>query len=591
MRQISHTTLLTAGAMILMGGITSTAFAQEFSLSAPDTTPFPGQVVNVDVVVNSPGLTDFAAANFTVSTSSPLVTGISGSQAIEGFQYADNSPSRAGGTEYRAVVYAPAGSDQVETAENLVISTLQVQISPAATPGDTIELVFDEVGGAGTGFEADGITALVGISNASGDSITPSGEVRPSRQALTLTVSEAAVNETIVFTTDSEPGIQESWTFGQGYPSFEGENTERITMPVFGQMEIIAPFVFGFFNTWIERDQDNAILNNYFYQDIEEDNGLLFIRWDVGSNAETVNEMPQVRLRTAAGDNEFFVNYLFTEDQDNGNEVLPVSGSNRTYWTVTYTDPTIMVSAEDDPSGGATGLLTAYDVVGFGATADNIPGTTITASQIDFYEVIPSSTLSGETVVYEPVLANNEANFVDAGLPEANGGVDFSTEATDQGLKITFSEDPSGFFGEFDPVTGIFGDFSFGFAFWEVKPENTPTFTVQQDKIYKIEITASSENGIPPQLRLRMNFLNNEVGFETGIDTSDLGVAGAPDFGPDADGNTYTTFYVPAPEVVGQSPQIALDAIHVFPQRTNSSVIINSLKVTEYDMPNAISID
>lgn len=188
---------LLAGALALA---TASAQAQQFSFASSTLSAAPGGTATIEVFLSG-APSGVAAANFTVRLAATAGSQVRFDQATStsplqasGFTYEFNRAlSRSGvanGTiqgnvvEFRGVLYPSGGAVTTFGAgSSTKIAEIVVPIAAGASGSFQVELVS----------AVDSSVGLLGVSNASGASLVPTGQARPGGGLLTINVSDPVV--------------------------------------------------------------------------------------------------------------------------------------------------------------------------------------------------------------------------------------------------------------------------------------------------------------------------------------------------------------------------------------------------------------
>lgn len=577
------------GALLLAGGFSSSAFAQSPTFILESTSAAPGQTAQVKVYLQD-GPTDTSAINFTVSVPSGQADLLSGNMTgavaagWTGYASDQNAPSK---TEYRAVVYPASGSSPsaVNTTGKTHVWTINVPIASGAANGSQLNVNVRNT------FDTDGITGLVGISNAAGQSIhgteTPGPNNVRGIGAQNAVVSISTFGDTTVFPVDSGfEGFQGFPPFVKLYPTREvivdpgtiipGETGVRVDIT--GQagqgINITSNSInyFGFFQT-----AGNTQVS-------PGENQVLVTKYVVGSTAPASDprQTPTIRLRANA-DNYAQVSIFQEAAADPalvGDVVVPTAGNDRTLVNLVH-------APASASNGTRDGFLLAFDVLAFGTGA---AGNVLTIKSLEVSAVNPANLGAGTTVYSHNFATSGDDGFTGTANSGSINPVMASTLSTAGGLTIT----PA------DPDPSDANGFSFG------RFEKTTNWTVAANKIYRVQFNLASTATTPVQsntARLRVNvgaradlglfdYVNTAVveSGGPGVDQAEL---------PTAGGRDYVTYLRIPNELAGKQVLLAFDGYKpsggfdtsgdgIPDLKLNGSVVLRSVVVTEHDAPGNI---
>lgn len=568
-----------AGAALLASGLVGSAFGQEFRLSGTGLSGRPGEVVQVGLVVTG-GPVQTSAVNFTVSVegaNAQYVTSIDGDKAapFAAFSIAENSPVRASGKEYRAVIYAPAGVAPVSTENATQVATLFVTLAANAPKDAAIELKLDKVGGAGTGFDAIDATTklgLVGISDSAGVSKVPGGAspstARPARFGNIITVLEVTTPALADVNFDGSASLLDRWQFTQGIPYTSqavriiGTNNSPF------QIEVTGDNVFG--SLGIKKRSTTSVVPTAA-------DTLLFHSFRYSANKANAKDAAPVRISASALDGSVASNATFQE-LGNGDPVLvPAGGAFKTVTSVVYVPAEVL----DDDGGKGFGI--SFDVLNFlkpvaVGTVFNV--TDFVAEQV----AIPAG---AGTQIFQQDFTTGTGGFTASALPTTSGGREVSTSSTG-GLTVT----PTGgiFYdlanGPGDPDSlGKFPGLQYAYGWWG--RSSIPDWVIQTGKIYRVETTVSSTAPTRAESHLfRLRFRPGTNGDY--VYTSEVSSAGASasTWAPDADGETYTTYVSFPDEFAGQKVSFFFDSYGAdISNGDKGSVTLKNINVKAFDRP------
>ena len=568
-----------AGAVLLASGLVGSAFGQEFRLGETGLTAHPGETLQVRLLVSG-GPTQTSAVNFTVAvegTNAQYVSAIDGDKAgdFAAFSIAENSPTRAGGKEYRAVIYAPSGVSPIDTTGSKQVATIFVTIAGNAPANTVIDLKLDKVGGAGTGFDNIDATTklgLVGISDSAGVSKVPSGTpstVRPARVGTNITVQQAVTPALVDVNFDGATTITDRWEFAQQLPAPATQRLRGTNQNPY-MIEVLGDNTFGYLAT--KGSASTRVVPTAA-------NTILFFSWRASANKANAVDVAPVRLRASAGDGSTAATATFAEIGSNGNATNPVlipsAGNFKTLTSAIYAPNEVIDNV------GGKGFVMAFDIVNF--VKPSGVGTVFNVTDFVTQEV-PVGSLTGEAEIYTRDFSVDPSGFTASTLPIANGGLDASTSTTG-GLTVNPSGGivyGSGGFGDPDPLTGKFPGLSYSYGIWNGLVTG---WQVATNKIYRVDYTLSSSAPSRDQAnQVRLRFRAGSAADY--VYTTEISSAGASrtQFPPDADGESYTSFVLFPNELAGQNVRFFLDVYAVDPADTGS-VTLKNMHVRSYDMP------
>lgn len=560
------------GLIAFAGILSSGASAQTFQVGDGPVAAAPGAAVTVPVYVSG-GPADTAALNFTVSASGANLVGqITGSKApgLDDFSYSDNSITRNGNEEYRGVLYAPtSGAGTINTSGQTHIANLNFTISPSAPDGAQIVLYFARGGNDhGTpAFDTDGMTALIGISNAAGQSIVPGGgdpaQTRPERVSGLVNV-EADVDPDPIYEEDFE-GQDLAWNFGQEIPPtslqqrmlFNNENPFRF--------QITNSNVFGFFtrqNTSATRFQ------------APEPNYVANVEFTFSTNQANKSVLPQFRIRANSGDN-VLSHATNIQSVQGDRSFIPGLGQQATASALLTVYPEMMDGV------GPDGFIASFDHLAFGTGFEGI--------ETFLHQV----TIDGVAESALPAMSNVWSwNFRDMNMPapaftngflvEAAGGSNVDFAHTADGLSI----DPNGTFsigadgvGDLDLAQGRFTQLTYPFGWWQ---GTAPDWVIEGDKAYRVDFTVAAANANlaeAPTFRLRVRMSNDFV-----AETLVSPVPGQGSLYPaPGDPITYRTYIAFPNDFNGATPTLFFDAYRL--NNGAGAVTLQDLTIQSFDHP------
>lgn len=552
-------TKVLAQAAVVALAVSSMASAQSFSFGAANMAGAPGETVNIPIYVQGAG--DVAGVNYTVRISSAdgaklgLASATSSSGLATGnFTYAMNSLTRSGATggsitgdvvEHRGVLYSTVSPAQTfNAAGQTQVATIQATIDPGATGSVMLELVS----------AIDNNTGLLGISDASGNSVVPGGQQRPGGATMVLDISAGGFPVTTDFqTTGSDP----NWTYvailpaggslpvGTAVPG-EGAKIEGQEMNSFG-------FWFG------HKDNPASIWR-------KPQTGMIYVTDFTMKSDATGFDIPPIRIRTDSGDS-FYASYALFQD-------LPGNGADGVQVVPDSTPKTMRllnhVQSTNNNGIGPDGFNVAADLFLFLLGAPN-EGIYLQALKEN---VVDPATLSGETVIYDHTFVGADPDIFVHEVENITGKP--VTYSINDGLGIQTS-------GTYEAGTGIF---SFGFWYSTFGQLAGQGLVGASNKWYKIEATVAGDASVPsrtPVIRLRLSSESLEwmYYFTMTAAAGDTSMAATPA------GVTYTSWAATPPEIDGLPLAVAFEMYDIYANvpDENPTVRLKSLKITQYNAP------
>ncbi len=591
MRAMAFRLTKALAAIAFVGGLAAGAQAQSPAFRLESVQGSPGETAQVRLFLSG-GVNNTAAINFTITVPAEDVAFLSGnitgdkSAALVGFTYEENSPTVASGREYRAVLYPNTGSSATfDSTAEVEVARISVPISASADPtasNPAINLVIKNQ------FDTDGITGLVGISNAAGVSIVSGAETPSAGGTRSIAKTDGAVTVVIFGGTDNfkdAAGIFPGWEARQvlpfvlktgGVPQLllptvdplfaAGDVNLNITQNASGVAvttdELTNPTNFGF----VVSDPNSR-------KDSPGVDALGVAKWFVSTNVSNPNDNGKIRLR--ANTDSFAQADIFQEARANvaeqGESTVPVSADGIVGLTQVFNAP---ASASNGLFADRDGFEFAFDV-----QTDNVPdffvklGSQGQSYTIDRFELtsVSKASLTNEATIYSATFAGGDAAGFTAG-PNIIVGNPINANSTD-GLAL---------------VPGPHANPSdvFGFRWWE---RNISEWTVATGKLYRVDfVVASSAVNPVESIVARARFDVSEiVGVpdyvkEVVIESAGFGADGTEL--PSPTGSTYTTYLVIPDILAGRTVSVFFDAYKTLPS-SNGGVTFKSIIVRSYDRP------
>lgn len=550
--------LLSAGAM--------TAEAQQFSFGSNKIIASPGEVIEIPVVLS--GVSEpVAGVNYTVrmrqsdlltvklgdaTTFSPIADG-NGS-----FTYADNTLLRdeadvASGAirgdviEVRGVLYSTTATPATFNASApATVATISAEVSPAARGRVELELV--------SGIENQ--TGLLGVSNAAGDSLVPTGQERPAGATLFVQIRDGLAPVTNDFT---DPDQQQGFVYSAPLPL--NANVKPLGTADANGLSItsLADESYG---TWAYDRVGRGAWRN-------PPGGLLWVLdWDMVGSTDGVDHLsPRMRVMP---NNDFYSHETIVQELDAGDGISLVPGTaGGTIRTITP----VPAFASDGISWD--GMNFFFDLVQFGIGA---VGESLTLPGLKEHYVDPA-TLGGARVVLDQV------------YDQTNAGVFESFLADQGGLEVQYIQDRNGLgIKSAGPLDDSGPDLVFSYGAW-VSRLGQLGVTMDASKWYKVEATITGTAFNPaynpiPRLRAfpnnsEMQVSNQVIPFLFQNDQT----LPRPGYTP-----TTLTVWVAVPQALdGEAMNIAFELIHAEAPDDGTdqtpTLYMNRLKVTEYNAP------
>jgi hypothetical protein len=576
MRQLS-----VLAATIMTAAMVGMAPAQTFELETVSARP--GQTAQLKLYVTSP--VALAAVNFTIKLDSASVSGnVTGVKAPTGslssFTYVGNSTTAGNAREYRGVLYSETPSTTFSAAAKTHIATISVPV------GSSAQLSEVTVDVANT-FDTDGITALLGASNAAGQSLVGGAPIAAgavTRPAAT----DGKVKIDPVFTDITFKGgnLPPGWTYGQVLPASIAQlptpagNTAGLLLPgsvngtdgvVFGQNA--DPSNIGAFGQMVQGDGSDFFM--------AQTDSVVFYTWDVASNAAEGNDVPSMRLRFSARDFSWVQNLAISEFSNTAPIVVPTNGQPRVLTAASY----VPGVANNNVPSGVNGFLAAFDLLRYNVGQQ---GTNLLVSNLR----VTSTPVSALTGVQQHYQHDFTTGNLDGFNLELNGLVNPSS-ATPADYQCTINTTagisirPNS--AVVDNVPAGSGTFYFPFAtFGKPLGASTP---LDSDRLYRIDVNAATTAGAtrPANFRVRVTAGGVLSGDVPQADVSQEIVVAAADSLDTANpvitpaGTTFSSFFVLPDEI--DNGRIALNFDVYAVGQVTDAVIVRSVNVRSYNMP------
>ncbi|CAN5370667.1 hypothetical protein BH09SUM1_BH09SUM1_01920 [soil metagenome] len=567
------------GLMLLAGSLAGAANAQSFRLES--VTAAPGDTAHVKVFVTA--AEPIAALNFTVSVSGADFAGINGSitgakssnGAISSFTYVDNSLNLGSEKQYRGVLYSTTANATFNASTEVQIATINVPISASLTDGGLIHLTLLN------SFDTDGVTGLLGISNAAGQSLVVGADPATSRPGKTdglVTLDE--INQNVDFTGGST--LVAGWHYTQILPTFfqmlptadphspSAEALPGTVSPTGGlNVTINALNSFGFLETDVNASPSPIILPQH-------PDSIMVYSYTLASTGAAGHDYPTVRARSNAADFSFAQDAIYQETQPASPApvVVPTVGSGAKVLSGAIYVPATVLNGS-----GTNGLTTSLDFLTF---ASGAVGTVASVSNFKANSVAISA-LTGETEVYNHDFStgNTDGFVVTNSVLNTPGGPYTTTSNSTAGLSL--APDSAGFLaytapGDSAPTPGIY---YLCFGWWE---KVISSWTVATDKIYRVDFRlASTATDIHNTPNARFRFTAGLFDFVQEVvvesNSSDLSLY------PDADGTDYTAFVIIPNELAGSQVQVDFDMFVDGSPTQQGAVVLKSFHVRSYNRP------
>lgn len=557
-------TKLLAQAGVVALAVSSMASAQSFSFGTTSMSGAPGETVNIPIYLDAAG--DVAGANFTVRVSQAdddkldiLGSTSSSGLASGNFVYANNALSRSGATggaitgdvvEHRGVLYSSVSpAETFNAASQTQIATIQATIDPSATGSVTLELVS----------AIDNNTGLLGISDASGNSVVPGGQTRPGGATLILDITSSGFPISTDFQTT---GADPNWTYEAILPV---GGSLPVGTAVAGEGAKIEGQVMDSFGFWYGHKDNPATVWR------TPNTGMIYVTdFKMKSDATGFN-VPPIRIRTDSGDS-FYASYALFQD-------LPGNGADGVQVVPESTPKTMRllnhVQATNNNGVGPDGFNVAADLFLFllGAPNEGIYLQNLNENVVD------PATLTGETVIYDHTFTGADVDVFQHEADNLTGKQVTYSNADGLGIQTG---------GTYESGTGIF---SYGSWFSTFGQLSSQGLVANQSKWYKIEATVTSDATAAartPVIRLRLATENLEWMYYF---TMTAAAGDATDAAYNASGaKTYTSWAATPPEVDTLPMAIAFEMYDIYANvpDENPTVRLKTLKITQYDSPLAL---
>ncbi|MBI1291277.1 hypothetical protein GC173_08535 [bacterium] len=581
-------TLVTAA--MALAGFTAVASAQ--TLRVETVAVRPGQSATVKVYLQSP--VNVSAVNFTVRASTTdvpgAITGVKGTAAaISGANYVfvpNNANVVSGGTrEFRAVLYSSTSGQSFAATSDTHIATLTVPTSAASAPNLTITLEAPNT-------FVNGVTALVGVSDAQGRSIVNGTPIAAGSTARPTTVNGGVrldpVITSVPFTGDDT--LRSGWEFVQVIP--DPNVSSRLTATVdpdtgvlistgstfadaFGLLQMADPGA-----DWLNATADSVVVYN----------------WDLTSDATVANELPSLRLRTQTRDFSWsqlsVVGEFFTRPNSLP-EVLPVGDL--------ADAPKSIRAASFAPASvsngvGPNGMYMAFDILTFDIAAAN---KTLGIRNFSAYSK-PVSSLTNQTVLYTGNFSGGSTDgftntingFTDPALSDTANNVYRCTIDTSNGISLAPNSNQA-------VSQARQGTYYIAFATFE-RIFTAAELPVDTSRLYRLDFrarTTVANAQLAPTVRIRARVGQATPGFPNAQYPNGLP---QPDFTqeiviesvgqdstqylPTGAARTYTSYFAIPDDCDGGQVQLSLD---VYPggDWAQGAVVFEGVTVSSYDFP------
>jgi len=561
------------GMVGVAGCLSSMASAQTPTFRLEDKTVQPGQTAELGLFVSG-GVANTAALNVTINVTEGAdklggnITGVK-SAALAAYTFAENRPTA---TQYRAVIYAPSsGVTPFNSTSEIQVATISVPVAANATDG----MIHLDIQNA---FDADGVTGLTGLSDASGVSIH--GSETPGASAArginvdnSMVMVEAVTGTTIDFCPLNV--LPAEWEFAQVIPFQTPVRLSSASVPGQGfSVTLQAKDTFGFLQT---KDTDATVIPS------PGDGQLLHVLWTIGSNSASAYNLPTFRLRASARDASFTQEHIFQEGSaaNNAPVVMPVTGDGapRNFESVFYCPASL---TNNNPNVTSNGIILAYDILQFGAAGTNgSTGSRLDLKKIVYSSIDPAGLGAGTSVLNLDFSAGDSHSFTpidfkpDGSVP----GISASNLSTTGGLNIEPIDAPV-------PDASQASGLNFSFGIWEklFDTASGEPWEVAADTLYKVQFTVGSNApALNPSHTARLRFTVGDNDF-TG--TAIVNAIQDTSFDPRGSGTTYTGFLRFPPTTVGLPVKVSYDVYWVA-ANTRGTITLKSLTVTAHENMSA----
>jgi len=574
------------GALVLAGMGTTLALAQNPQLQLETITAAPGETAQVRLSLEG-AAADTKAVNFTVRISAedaallgegPIEGILPASLSTQGYVYEDNMPVTGDNSvEYRGVIYPrDSTSPAFDATNSTTLATLSIPVAPDSgdsTDPDGIALTLVNE------FASDGITGLVGISNAAGESVVSAPE-SPSAgaQRNIAKVDGQIVIEQAGTIVDFKGGLPSGWEavqviprFGMILPDRQIQNPELDFAAVQGsgiEATLNQTGSFGFLQTGPSAQITDGLSGDM----------ILAHKWSASTNATDAQANADLRFRMNVDGFSQQAEYIEARTAASGEQgvtTLPVASDGIVeFGSMSHLPASVANGFRDN-------ALLALDFLTF---IQGQAGTTLTLDNAE-YDIIDPSSLQNEAMVWSHDF-NPNADGTDGFtfLPDRGAflgdsqGIETS-QITDSGMGVMLGGPPR-------------PDGQFSFAIWEGFVNE---WQLNADKIYRVDYNVATTAAQPLDTniaRLRINFgelaeqgifdFVHMAVIESGGDATD------PAGLPDQDGESYTTWINAPDALAGQTALVSFDGYQTT-DRTSGGVILQNITVRSYDRPDFLS--
>jgi hypothetical protein len=543
--------------------------AQVFTFDQKKYQTTPGATVELKIHVSQSPVS-ITGANFALRISSTDgrevrladATSIPNAQLTAlGFQYADNFLRRTGVTtgvitgavdEFRGALFSTRTPPFAVPANSppRLIATVLVPIDINAQGRVLVELVS----------AVDNGVALLGVANAQGNPVVPTGREVPEGDVATIVIEPGFGP---IVTDLREPRNQAGWVYssplpGQGRPGGQGEGLPGVGLSTRAVLD-------GTYTVW----NWNAVERGAWRTPRAQ--RLHVIDWRVRADVGGV-ETPPFRLRTMTANHLLSAENLYQDLWWNRDTVsLVPMPQGRTYRTIMEV-PTFAADGR-----GADGVVPYFDMIQFDEIGK--PGATLTLEGLEERFVDPA-TLAGKRLEYFQTFdSRNDGGW--KFTPGDFGGHEVSFSRSRYGLGIT-----SGGPLEVDEQ----GNQRYSYGFWYAEPAMT-RLKANSTRWYQVEahLFGTADNPVwNATARLRLHPANHEfytmLLMASQLDRDDYHVPR-----PDLNGMTLTAWFVPPPDIEGMDLGMAFDLIHLDapPDGTDRTpaLFLKWVRVSSYEAP------
>ncbi|MEQ8818660.1 MAG: hypothetical protein RLY93_00295 [Sumerlaeia bacterium] len=439
--------------------------------------------------------------------------------------------------EFRGVIYSTSNNPISTFNASASQRVATVSIPTGSGTGDVaVELVS----------AIDNNTGLLGISDASGNSLNAQGETRPAGDTITVNVVAGAFPSV----TDFEVNGAGTWTYNGILPA--GNLPEGNAVPGAG-LRILSKNRDLSFGTW-----DSGFTTDAFGQPPQ---GVIYYNTFEVSSSTSGGAVPPGRVRLNSADTFRGTGVLFQDSDPNNNIIVTPDGDGETY-SVVSTVPAHVA----DSVGGRSGFDIAMDIlqIGLGSANESITLARLTERVID------PAALGTFAPVYSADFSGSNTNGWNNTSVDAGGALPGATlTATADGLQVTSA----------GPADFSIGAFSYGF--WDVLNIGT----ANSSKLYRVTMVVSAD-AVPaelPVVRLRFAAGNNDFVGDLSLNST----ASDPADAPDADGESYQAFFVVPDGANGSPLDLGFDVYDLRGAGSvqNPSITLRSITVESVDKP------